>query len=229
MASEATLELTEASDPYCLSELQTERLLYGAPWRRLVVIGDSVAAGVREPLAGYRDLSTAERVANALGVHQPELLYRNLAVRELRVGEIRERQLGEALGLEPDIVIVSAGGNDALRRSFDASLVGEELTSLIAPLRDSGALVVVVGLFDLARSGLVPEPYAEPMAERFDRLDAVSAAVAHKLGAVHVDNHHHPLAADRSLFASDRMHANARGHAIAATNLFHAVAPQVPS
>jgi hypothetical protein len=30
-----------------------------------------------------------------------------------------------------------------------------------------------------------------------------------------VDTHHHPRAADPEIFASDRMHANARGHAIA--------------
>jgi lysophospholipase L1-like esterase len=190
----------------------------------LVVLGDSVAAGLREPVDGYRDLSTADRFAEALGVHQPALVYRNLAVRDLRAEEIRDQQLAQALALEPDIAIVSAGGNDALRRSFDPAAVGAQLHGLIAGLQAHGALVVTIGLFDLARSGLVPDPYAEPMAERFDALDAVTSAIALDRGAVHVDNHHHPLAADPSIYASDRMHGNNRGHAIAATNLFHALA-----
>jgi hypothetical protein len=53
------------------------------------------------------------------------------------------------------------------------------------------------------------------MIERFDDLDAVTASVAAELGALHVDSHHHPRASDPGIFASDRMHANARGHAIA--------------
>jgi hypothetical protein len=52
----------------------------------------------------------------------------------------------------------------------------------------------------------------------------VAAVIGHELGAVHVKNRHHPLAADPSLFASDRVHGNARGHAIAAANLLRALA-----
>ncbi|MFC0598192.1 hypothetical protein [Streptomyces palmae] len=41
------------------------------------------------------------------------------------------------------------------------------------------------------------------------------ADLARGLGGSHVDTHHHPLAADPGIHAGDRVHANARGHAVA--------------
>ncbi|TDD37023.1 hypothetical protein E1286_37720 [Nonomuraea terrae] len=116
-------------------------------------------------------------------------------------------------------MIVSAGGNDALRRSFDDERFGADLTSIVGPLVAQGVQLVPIGLFDLARSGLVPDPYAGPVAERFDRLDALTGRVAAEHGGVHVGNHAHPLVADPGIFAGDRIPCNARGHATAAANL----------
>ncbi|MCW2918254.1 MAG: lipolytic protein family [Actinomycetia bacterium] len=62
------------------------------------------------------------------------------------------------------------------------------------------------------------------MAERFDRLDALTSRIAAEHGGAHVDNHSHPLAADPGIFAGDRIHCNARGHAVAAANLVKALA-----
>ena len=211
--------LRETSDPYCRWPTGSATLMRSAPWRRLVVLGDSVAAGIREPLEGYRDLDAAARVAEALATAHPSFSYHNLGERDLRTAEIRERQLRPALDLRPDLVIVAAGGNDALRRSFDEERFRDDLTSIIRPLVAQGAQLVTIGLFDLARSGLVPDPYAGPMAERFDRLDMLTSRVAIEHGGVHVENHGHPLAAEPGIFAGDRIHCNARGHAIAAANL----------
>lgn len=213
----------EKFDPYCQWPAESEALIRAATWRRLVVLGDSVAAGIREPLEGYRDLDGTARIAEALRTAHPSFAYHNLGERNLRIAEIRERQLRPALELQPDLAIVAAGGNDALARSFDEDHVARELRSLVTPLVEHGALLVTVGLFDLPRSGLVPEPYAAPMAERFDRLDALTAQIAAEHGGVHADNHHHPLTADRGIFASDGIHVNARGHAIVAANLMRAL------
>jgi hypothetical protein len=43
----------EALDPDCISRAEAIELLSRAPWQSLVVVGDSVAAGVRQPLEGY--------------------------------------------------------------------------------------------------------------------------------------------------------------------------------
>jgi lysophospholipase L1-like esterase len=194
------------------------------PWQRMVVIGDSVAAGVTEPVPGYAGAGFADQVAAALAAtHTGRLAYRNLGVRDARLADVARDQLPAALAFRPDLAIVVAGGNDALGRRYDAEGIRAGLVGLVAPLALSGALVVTIGLFDLARSGLLPGEVAEEMARRFDELDAITKSVAATFGAVHVDTHHHPRAADPSIFASDRMHANARGHAIAAEAIMKAL------
>jgi lysophospholipase L1-like esterase len=193
----------------------------------MVVLGDSVAAGIREPLAGYRDAGVADRVAAALAATRPDFAYRNLGVRDLRVGDVRERQLPVALALAPDLARVVAGGNDGLGRAFDADRVRLELAQIMRPLAAAGALVVTIGLFDIARSGLVPQELAPEMTRRFDLLDVITAEVAAQVGGVHVDTHNHPRAADPSIYASDRIHANARGHAIALAAIVRTLARRV--
>ncbi|HEU4658185.1 MAG TPA: SGNH/GDSL hydrolase family protein [Capillimicrobium sp.] len=214
----------EALDPDCLADADAAELLRDAPWQRMVVVGDSVAAGIREPLDGYRDVGFSDRVGEALARTRPGFAYRNLGVRDLKLAEIRERQLGPALAFAPDVAIVIGGGNDALGRAFDPGAVRAGLEALVHPLADRGAFVVTIGLFDLPRSGLLPERLAGVMTERFDALDAITAEVARSVGGLHVDTHHHPRAADPAIYASDRIHANARGHAIAFAAIVRALA-----
>ncbi|MFI8324297.1 SGNH/GDSL hydrolase family protein [Streptomyces sp. NPDC085529] len=204
----------ESDDPYCMPADAAAALLRGLPWNRLAVLGDSVTAGVMDPLPGYRHRSFADRFTDALAATRPGFAALDLAEPHLLLAEIRERQLVPALEFAPDVVLVSAGGNDAFR-SFDPDALRTELAALLTPLAESGAVVVTIGLFDLARSGLVPREYAEGMARRFDTLDTLTAELTRSLGGVHIDTHHHPLAADPGIYAADRVHANARGHAVA--------------
>ncbi|MGW4778843.1 SGNH/GDSL hydrolase family protein [Streptomyces filamentosus] len=204
----------ESSDPHCVSPDTAAELLRGLPWNRLAVLGDSVTAGVMGPLPGYRHRSFADRFADALAATRPGFAAVNLAAPHLLVDEIRDRQVVPALEFEPDVVMVSAGGNDAFR-DFAPETLRAGLAALLTPLAESGALLVTIGLFDLARSGLVPPEHADGMARRFDELDRITAGLTHALGGVHVDTHHHPLAADPGIYADDRIHGNARGHAVA--------------
>jgi hypothetical protein len=56
----------EANDTYCLGPDEAGALLAGAPWRRLLVMGDSIAAGIGDPVQGYLDFGWADRLAAAL-------------------------------------------------------------------------------------------------------------------------------------------------------------------
>ena len=216
----------EATDPDGLDDADAVELLRATPWRRMIVLGDSVAAGIREPVDGYRDQGFADHVGDALLAAHPEGAFRNLGVRDLRLAAIRDTQLPVALEFGPDLAMVIGGGNDALARSYDSGRVAHELREIVVPLSEAGAFVVTIGLFDLARSGLLPPEYAPAMTARFDELDSITAAVAEEVGALHVDTHHHPRAADPAIFASDRMHANARGHAIAFAAIVSALGSQ---
>jgi lysophospholipase L1-like esterase len=191
-------------------------LLGGAPWRRVTVLGDSIAEGVREPHDGYLDLSWIDRIADPLRAVAPGLTAMNLGVRDLLAAEVRERQLEAALAFRPDLSIVAAGGNDALRRSFVPEQVAGELDGIVGPLRQAGSDVLMIELMDIVSSGLVPAEYAGPLDERMRALADITRAVAGRHGAMLVEMRGHPASADPDVYSSDRLHLNARGHAIVA-------------
>ncbi|MBL7489878.1 SGNH/GDSL hydrolase family protein [Frankia sp. AgB1.9] len=212
----------ERADPDCLAPAAEAWLLRGAPWRRLAVLGDSVAAGVREPRPGYRDQCFADRVAAAL--ERPGFRYRNLGAAWASLRDVRDGQLPAALSFRPDLALVVAGGNDALQPDYTPDRAWQGLLEIAGPLADHGVLVVTIGMFDLARSGAASPRFAATMTDRFDELDRITAAVAAQVGGLHVDTHHHPRASDPEIFASDRIHANAAGHAIASAAIVRRLA-----
>lgn len=208
--------LTEATDPYCLRPGESARLLAGHPWRRFVVLGDSVAEGLCEPVEGYPDVQWADRIAAELAATSPGLAYRNLGLRGLRAHEVRATQLGPALEFGPDLALVVCGGNDAFRSAYDADAVDAELTAMITALRAAGADVLTVGMFDVSHSPAVPERLRAGLGERMRRLAAHTRRLAERLGTLHVHLTDHPAVADASLYSSDGRHGSARSDAIAA-------------
>jgi lysophospholipase L1-like esterase len=207
---------TTTHEPDLLPFASQVALLRGAPWRRVAVLGDSIAEGVREPCDGYLDLSWIDRIADPLRAVAPGLTVMNLGVRDLLAAEVRERQVDAALAFRPDLAIVAAGGNDALRRSFAPEQVSRELDGIVGPLRQAGADVLMIELMDIVASGLVPAEYAGPLDERMRALAEITRAVADRQGAMLVEMRRHPASADPAVYSSDRLHLNARGHAIVA-------------
>lgn len=206
----------EATDPYCLRDGEATALLRGHPWTRFVVLGDSVAEGLGDPVEGYVGLPWADRIAAELTVHRPDLAYLNLGRRNLRAADVRQRQLDRALEFRPDLALVTGGGYDALWPGYDADGVDAELRRMVSSLRALGADVITVGLFDAAHCPGVPERLRPGLPDRTGELSRRTAALAADLGAVHVHLTSHPAAADADVYSRDGLHGNARNHAIAA-------------
>jgi lysophospholipase L1-like esterase len=215
---------TEATDPYCLSDVHAAGLLVGAPWSRLVVIGDSIAEGVREPLAGYLDLSWVDRIVRALRQVSPELVHLNLGVRGLLAAQVREGQLASALEFAPDLAIVTCGGNDVRQPAYDAEGLEEELDAMIGALRAAGSDVLTLGLMDITRSGVIPAKYAPVLSSGIRRLAEITQHVAARHGALHLRFTDHPAGGDPGILSSDLLHLNARGHAIVAAETIRGLA-----
>ncbi|WP_405432509.1 SGNH/GDSL hydrolase family protein [Micromonospora sp. NBC_00617] len=215
--------LDESTDPYCLRPGEAAELLRGHPWRRFVAIGDSVVEGMCEPTPGYPDVQWVDRVAAELTAVRPDLAYRNLGRRGLRAHQVRAAQLAPALAFEPDLALVVCGGNDAFGPAYDADAVDAELTAMISPLRDAGADVITVGMFDVSHSPAVPEHVRAGLGERMRRLSAHTALLADRLGTVHVHLTDHPLTADPTLYSTDGRHGSARSDAIATAETLRAL------
>lgn len=205
----------EAADPYCLNEGESAALLAGHPWRRFVVLGDSVAAGVGDPVDGYSPLPWCDRVAAELGAAH-ELAYLNLGRRELLAAEVRAEQLDPALAFRPDLALVACGGNDALRSSYRADQVDDELIAIITGLRDIGATVITIGMFDVSYAPAFPSAVKRVVSARMRRLSEHTATLGERLGTVHVDVTGHPAERDVESYSADGLHGNLRSHAICA-------------
>jgi lysophospholipase L1-like esterase len=208
----------EKTDLYCLRDGEAERLLAGHHWRRFVVVGDSVAEGLGEPVDGYPDQPWADRVAAELAATAPGFTYRNLGQRDTPIADVRATQLADAIAFEPDLALLAAGGFDALWSSFDAATVEAHLRAIVVGLRESGADVITVGMFDGAADD--PDEAKKPMRQRLrqrlrDLADRTSS-LAEEFGALHVNLTNHPAARSRNMYSSDGRHGSRRAHAISA-------------
>lgn len=166
------------------------------------VLGDSVTAGIRTPRPGYWDASFAGRLRLAPAATRPHFAAVNLAVPHLTVDEIRVQQLEPALEFRPDVVFAAAGGNDAFS-PYEPTALRDEMT----PLRPC--------------AGRARRSQGHPVrrARRDHGLDHCRSRRPPRR------RHRHPLAADPDIYAADRIHANARGHAAAFTAIIDAIAP----
>ncbi|HST46290.1 SGNH/GDSL hydrolase family protein [Jatrophihabitans sp.] len=215
----------ELADPDCLAADEAGALLTGHPWRRLVVLGDSVAHGPFFPVPGFTPLRWSDRVAAELRASAPDLDYRNLGVDGLLTREVRAGQLEPALAFRPDLALVVCGGNDAFRPNFaeQAEAVAAELTAMLAELRAAGAQPVIIGIFDVSHSPFLPDRYRLSLRRRLGLLAEQLRTVAGRSGCVHVDLSRHPRSADPELYAPDGKHGNARSDAIAAAEVVRAL------
>lgn len=207
----------EAADPYCLRSGEAQALLRNHPWRRFVVVGDSIAEGIGDSIDGYCELGWADRVGAELARTAPGFAYLNLGQRDLRAAQVRQRQLDPALGFAPDLALVACGGNDALHPRYDPAAVDRELAAIVSALRGCGADVVTVGLMVMSDYPAFPDWFRQVASSRMRRLATHTNALAVELGTIHVDLSSHPLGErPEELLSRDGLHANARSHAVCA-------------
>jgi lysophospholipase L1-like esterase len=206
----------EESDPYCLDPGEAERLLHGHPWRRFVVLGDSVASGAGDMVDGYSALPWADRIAAELTKTAPDLAYLNLGAREMLAHDVLEQQLEHALAFKPDLALVACGGNDALRKTYEPELVDTHLAAIVDALRDAGAEVMTIGMFDASHAPSIPDRIKEMVSERMLTLSRRTAAVGTANGCIHINVTGHPVETDVTMYSADGLHGNMRSHSICA-------------
>lgn len=187
-------------------------------YRRYVAIGDSSTEGLEDPdgHGGYR--GWADRLALHLADAQTEPVeYANLAVRGLRVHEIRETQLAPALALRPDLMTVFGGVNDTIGMRCDFGTIAADYDAVFRSARDLGATVLTFTMPDPAAIN----PLGRGLRQRMSALNAIIRGTAQAYGVLVADFERYPVAEDPRLWFEDRLHGNALGHELVATALAH--------
>lgn len=176
---------------------------------RLVALGDSTLTG---PGLDRAEHVWIRRALDATGSARPIEL-RSLAVGGSRVADVR-RLVPDALALAPDAVVVAVGSNDAIHatppRRFEI-----DLDAMLDELLAEVGVVGVCNVGDLGNVARVPRPLADLLRAR-SRLvrRQIERTVAKHPGAVLLDvTPSDGAMRDRSMYAADRFHPNAEGHA----------------
>ncbi|GAA3211003.1 SGNH/GDSL hydrolase family protein [Actinocorallia longicatena] len=172
-------------------------------WTSYVALGDSFSEGVGDPLADGSLRGWADLVAGGLGIR-----YANLAVRGRRLDEIVGSQVGAAIELGPDLVSLTAGGNDALRPGFDAADLMNRFEAAVELLTTSGATVLLFRFPDLSAR----LPLRRILRPRIAAMNEAISALARRHGALVVDLAADPALDSPALWSADRIHLNAAGH-----------------
>src|SRR5690349_9473514 len=119
------------------------------PWSRYVALGDSFTEGIGdpEPTSPGGNRGWADRVAEVLNQGNPEFAYANLAVRGRLIQQIVDEQIEPALALKPDLITISAGGNDVIRPGTDPDAISALFEHAIERLsRDHATIVLFTGV-----------------------------------------------------------------------------------
>lgn len=179
-----------------------------------VALGDSFSAGTGCPPGG----AWPDRLAAALRRQAPDAAYRNLAQDGARSSDVID-QAAEAVQLEPDLVSVVCGANDALLSVRpDPEAYERNLTTILQRLRAGAPSATIVTSTSPERwtfLELGPRT-ARRVADGIARINEATRRVAltHDVPCLEVvDN---PGLADEENFSEDGLHPSAQGHAQAA-------------
>lgn len=179
------------------------------PWSRYVAIGDSFTEGIGDPeprsAGGHR--GWADRAAEALASKTEDFAYANLAIRGRLLQQIIDEQVEPALALRPDLVSISAGGNDIIRPGTDPDDIAVRLESAIQRLRSDGATVVLFNGPDIGMT-----PVLRRSRGKVAIYNENLRAVAKRQDAVIADMWALRELKDPRMWAPDRLHFSPVGH-----------------
>ncbi|NEN06185.1 SGNH/GDSL hydrolase family protein [Diaminobutyricibacter tongyongensis] len=179
------------------------------PWSRYVAIGDSFTEGIGDPEprspGGHR--GWADRVAEVLSSQTDDFAYANLAVRGKLIKQILDEQVEPALALRPDLVTISAGGNDVIRPGTDPDHIAALFDAAVARLRSDGATVVVFTGVDVGFSSVF-----RGIRGKVAIYNENVRAVAARYDCIVADQWSLTEIQDARMWAPDRLHLAPLGH-----------------
>jgi hypothetical protein len=112
-------------------------------------------------------------------------------------------------------------------KDHDPDAVELEVDAIVAALRAVGAEVIMVAPSDMSQANRLPDDFKPTWRLLIERMSALAARFAQRHGAVLIDFRNHPAGSDASIYSHDRIHLNARGHAIWAVHTLNTLAQRV--
>jgi lysophospholipase L1-like esterase len=186
-----------------------------------VALGDSVTLGVGDLVEPGQRPGWAAHAAHALDASR----FINLATLGARARTVVDDQLDRALEVRPDLVLVSAGGNDVLRGDLDADQIAQATSRYVGALKVKGRVVVLARLPVGDHVTWLPRRLVRVLRARIARVNAAleSVSARHQVPLVSLPAQA-PVPAE-PLWHVDRIHPGPAGHRLLASGALRAVAP----
>ena len=169
----------------------------------VLIFGDSLSAGF--------GIDVDQSWATLLQERLAEQGYEHRVVNASISGETTEggaAQIKNALGtFKPELIILELGGNDGLR-GFPPARIKENLETIVAEAKASGADVVLLGI-------RIPTNYGTRYTQAFE---AVYAEVAESLSVKWIEFFMQGVALNDELLQEDRIHPNVAAQPILLDN-----------
>lgn len=188
---------------------------------RVLAMGDSVTFGVGDGVQ-WPDGSSgwAAHVATALGASS----YVNIAHNGVRARHLMRSQVALALTRDPDVVLMTVGGNDVLRGDFSPDEMREALRTVFMRLSSPRREIVMVSLDRIEAFRVLGRRVADVMNRRVDAAngairDACAGTQVHVVDGAEVFCGLGPRA-----WHMDRLHPSQTGHRALASRAVDALA-----
>jgi lysophospholipase L1-like esterase len=189
-------------------------------WKSYMAIGDSITEGWGDSVPGLECHSWSDWVAEALIALEPELEYRNTALRGTTTADVIRDQLPLVLATRPELVSVTIGGNDARSTEWTPEQFEREFTELASAVTSAGAQLITFTYPDIRpaveAAGVEIRASWQLYFGRISAVDAVIRDVSSRVDACLIDFEHYAPASDIENLSADFTHPNARGYRLAA-------------
>jgi len=197
-----TPRLPDAARPW-------EGELAGPDPLRLLVLGDSTAAGVGAPT---QEVALPGRLADALHARTGRgVAWRAVGENGATAWDLRERFLDEALSAPADLLFLTVGANDSLAMRSARAFAADVRSILNAfDARNPDAFILMSSLPVFGRFALLPQPLRTALYRHSLALEGAARAVIEARPRAVMSTDPPPYASD--FWASDLFHPSASGY-----------------
>lgn len=181
---------------------------------RIAALGDSSVYGVGDTSTDGKPDGPGwvGRLSHDLAASQ----YINLSKNGARAHTVVSTQLVSTTFFNPDLVCVCVGMNDVMRGNYSPIQIRDSIRTLIQELNNVGAVVVLLGLPDPAKTALAPKRVKQILSRRVQSLNDILTDVSAQENALFIAGWEQKEVYERSFWHVDRMHPSSLGHQLIA-------------
>ena len=192
-----------------------------------VALGDSTTEGIG---ASDSSKSFPALVYVALKKELPFVEYHNLGKKSAQVKDVIEKQLSAAVERKPDLVTISVGANDAMKKIGTKNFLLHFRVLLKSLTEQTDAIIVVNNIPDFVLTTLPVPLVVKNLANlKAKKINKILEEEAKAMGAVFVDIHAQSkmFRNYKDLISADGLHPSDLGHAIWGAAIVSALRPVI--